>query len=88
MIYRILKPIIKMSLKIFFRRIIILGKTNVPKKGPAIFVANHPSALIDPLMAASSIDRQVHFLAGREWFGNGFKAKFLTSKEHRILPTS
>ena len=84
MIYRILKPIIKMSLKIFFRRIIILGKTNVPKKGPAIFVANHPSALIDPLMAASSIDRQVHFLAGREWFGNGFKAKFFKNQLNMI----
>lgn len=76
MIYNILKPLIRMSLLAFFRRFDIIGEENQPATGPAIYVANHPSALMDPLVAAVSIKRNVNFLAGANWFGKGFKARF------------
>src|SRR5688572_22744950 len=34
----------------FFRDIVIEGKENLPKQGPAIFAPNHPNGLIDPLL--------------------------------------
>jgi 1-acyl-sn-glycerol-3-phosphate acyltransferase len=34
----------------FFREIVIKGQDNLPQSGPVIFTANHPNALIDPLL--------------------------------------
>lgn len=73
-----------MSLNIFFRRIDVIGLENVPESGPVIFVANHPSALIDPLIVAISLKHKIHFLAGSNWFGKGFKARFLKNQLNMI----
>lgn len=84
MIYSILKPIIRLSLLIYFRRIDVIGQKNVPKSGPVIFVANHPNALMDPLTVATTLNRKVHFLAGAEWFGKGLKARFFKNQFNMI----
>lgn len=84
MLYSILKRILRMSLNLFFRRIDVIGTENVPETGPVIFVSNHPSALMDPLTVAVNLKREVHFLAGAEWFGKGFKARFLKNKLNMI----
>jgi len=85
MLYSILKPIIRLSLRIYFRRVDVIGQENVPKNGPVIFVANHPSALLDPLIAATTVKRKLHFLAGAEWFGKGLKALFF-KKQLNMIP--
>lgn len=73
-----------MSLNLYFRRIDVIGAENIPKDGPAIFVANHPSALLDPVTVATNIDREIHFLAGANWFGKGMKARFLKNQLNMI----
>ncbi len=85
MIYKILKPIVRLSLRAYFRRIDVIGRQHIPGNGPIIFVSNHPSALMDPLMVASFIQREVHFLAGSEWFGKGLKAK-LFKRQLNMIP--
>ena len=84
MLYSILKRIARMSLNLYFRRIDVIGAENVPENGPIIFVSNHPSALMDPLTVATTLKRKIHFLAGAEWFGKGFKARFLKNKLNMI----
>ncbi len=84
MLYSILKPITRMSLNVYFRRIDVMGSENVPKDGPIIFVANHPSALLDPITIATNVDREIHFLAGSNWFGKGLKARFLKNQLNMI----
>ena len=84
MIYTLLKSIIRLSLNIYFRRIDVIGQKNVPEDGPVIFVANHPSALIDPLLCATELKRKLNFLAGSEWFGNGLKAKIFKTQMNMI----
>lgn len=84
MLYSILKPITRMSLNVYFRRIDVIGSENVPKDGPIIFVANHPSALLDPITIATNVDREIHFLAGSNWFGKGLKARFLKNQLNMI----
>lgn len=73
-----------MSLNLYFRRIDVIGEENVPENGPVIFVANHPSALIDPTTIATTLKREIHFLAGANWFGKGMKARFLKNKLNMI----
>ncbi|GEM_PF-368397 len=85
MIYFILKQLINYSIKAFFRQFVVLGKKNIPKNSPAIFVANHPSALIDPLVVGSSIDERIYFLAGENWFGKGFQS-YLFKEHFNMIP--
>jgi len=73
-----------MSLNVYFRRIDVIGAENVPKDGPIIFVANHPSALLDPITIATNVDREIHFLAGSNWFGKGLRARFLKNQLNMI----
>lgn len=44
------------------------GQEHVPRKGPALLVANHRSFL-DPFVVGASAPRPLHFLAKRELFG-------------------
>lgn len=73
-----------MSLNLYFRRIDVIGEENVPETGPIIFVSNHPSALMDPITVATNLNREVHFLAGANWFGKGMKKRFLKNKLNMI----
>ncbi|MBL8974611.1 MAG: 1-acyl-sn-glycerol-3-phosphate acyltransferase, partial [Myxococcales bacterium] len=52
-----------LALRVFFRRIEIVGAERVPATGPVIFVLNHPNALIDPAFLLCLAPRPVSFLA-------------------------
>jgi glycerol-3-phosphate O-acyltransferase/dihydroxyacetone phosphate acyltransferase len=85
MIYSILKRIIKYALKGYFKSISIIGEDNIPKEGSTIYIVNHPSALIDPLMVATLIKPKFHFLAAAEYFGKGF-VKWLMTSQFNMIP--
>ncbi len=51
------------ALRVFFRRIEVVGAERVPATGPVIFVLNHPNALIDPAFLLCLAPRPVSFLA-------------------------
>jgi 1-acyl-sn-glycerol-3-phosphate acyltransferase len=84
LLYSVLKPIIRFSLHSYFERINVLGKENLPLNGPAIFVSNHPSAVIDPLVIAAIMKKDVYFLAGAEWFGKGLKSAIFKNQLNMI----
>ena len=52
----------RLCLRIFFRRIEMLGLEQVPD-GPVIFAVNHPNGLVDPLFLLCFAPRPVSFLA-------------------------
>jgi 1-acyl-sn-glycerol-3-phosphate acyltransferase len=60
---RIIVAILRFTLRIYFRRIEIAGLEHVPETTPAIFVLNHPNALVDPLFLLCLVPRKVSFLA-------------------------
>lgn len=60
---RFLRPIFCATLRVFFRRIEVLGRERVPRDGPVIFALNHPNALIDPLFLVCRAPRTISFLA-------------------------
>ena len=77
MLYRILKSLLKGTVRIFFRSIYFNHKNLIPNDGPLIIVANHPSMFMDPILIAASIDRKVSFLAKGSIFNNKLVAKIL-----------
>lgn len=54
---------LRLTLRIFFRRIEVGGLERVPRTSPVIFVLNHPNALVDPVFLLCLVPRRVSFLA-------------------------
>ena len=74
MLYKVFKWLFFLTVKGYFRSIHIKGKMNVPVSGPVIFVANHNSAFMDPILLAVHIKRPIYFLAR----GESFKSKLVS----------
>lgn len=83
MLYSILKILMKITVKVFFRKLHVHNIGNIPSSGPLIIVANHPGAFTDPIVIAVSMKRQVYFLAKGEVFKSTL-AKWLLPKLHMI----
>jgi glycerol-3-phosphate O-acyltransferase/dihydroxyacetone phosphate acyltransferase len=63
MVRKIILAILRFALRVYFRRIEIIGLEHVPRKSPVIFVLNHPNALVDPVFLFCLAPRRVSFLA-------------------------
>jgi 1-acyl-sn-glycerol-3-phosphate acyltransferase len=78
MLVATLKLLMKITTRVFFKKISTRNRKVIPEKGPLMILANHPSAFLDPIVIATLINREVYFLAK----GELFKSKFA----QRILP--
>lgn len=81
MFYKFLKITIGTAIRVFFRRIVILGEKNIPADKPLIIVSNHPSAFMDPLVLGSLMERELYFFARADIFSSGF-VRWITEKAH------
>ncbi|NQX92057.1 MAG: 1-acyl-sn-glycerol-3-phosphate acyltransferase [Flavobacteriales bacterium] len=84
MIYAIFKFIFKITVQSYFRNIGIKGAEKIPMNGPEVFVANHPSAFMDPIVVGAFAKRTLHFIAAGEFFGKGLKAWFYKTQFNMI----
>jgi 1-acyl-sn-glycerol-3-phosphate acyltransferase len=60
---RAITAVLRFALRLFFRRIEVVGRSRVPRDGACLFVLNHPNALIDPAFLLAYAPRRVSFLA-------------------------
>lgn len=79
MLYSLLKLLMQIAVRIFFRSVTIRNKELIPKNGPLLVLANHPSTFMDPIVIASLLKRQVYFLAKGELFKGSFLTWFFTT---------
>ncbi|HEX8160642.1 MAG TPA: 1-acyl-sn-glycerol-3-phosphate acyltransferase [Pyrinomonadaceae bacterium] len=66
---RLVRLIISLALRLFFRRIETSDAGLVPAGEPLIFVLNHPNGLIDPALVFCALPRRISFLAKSTLFG-------------------
>lgn len=66
--WRLLSYYIFFLMRLFYRKITVEGKENIPPKGPIIFAPNHQNALMDPLAILYAARRQTVFLARADIF--------------------
>jgi glycerol-3-phosphate O-acyltransferase / dihydroxyacetone phosphate acyltransferase len=59
---RIIIALLRLILRLFFRRTEVAGLERVPKTGPVIFVLNHPNGLVDPVFILALAPRRVSLL--------------------------
>ena len=69
--------------RVFFRSITIRNNELIPKTGPLMIVANHPSTFMDPIVIATMLKREVYFLAKGELFKGSF-LKWLLARFNMI----
>jgi len=70
LLYKFLKTVVRLAIHLYFKKITIKNLDLVPQDAPIIFAANHPGAFMDPIVIASVINKQLHFLARGESFSN------------------
>src|SRR4051812_20959488 len=70
MLYRILRVIAAIALRWYYAEISVQGAARAPRAGPLLVVANHPNALIDPLLVGTTLPRRVLLTAKATLFEN------------------
>lgn len=75
--YYPLKLYVYIASYLYFRKLRVVGKNNIPSKGPLIFAINHQNALLDALLLSVIAWRSPHFLTRADVFNNGIVNKFL-----------
>ncbi|WP_242091989.1 lysophospholipid acyltransferase family protein [Aestuariivivens sediminicola] len=68
MLYHVFKWLFYLTIRGYFRSIYIKGSDHIPGSGPVMFVANHNSAFMDPILLAVHLKRPLYFLARGESF--------------------
>jgi 1-acyl-sn-glycerol-3-phosphate acyltransferase len=57
--YQLLRNTAAIALRWYYADVAVQGRERVPRDGPLLILANHPNALIDPLLVGTAIDRRV-----------------------------
>lgn len=79
MLYRFLKFVITIGIRVFYREIRIINRKNLSETGPCIYVANHPNTLMDAWMIGYASRLPVYFMAKATLFNSPLKSKILRS---------
>src|SRR5512140_2566831 len=59
MLYAALRATAAIALRWYYADVVVVGAERIPRRGPLIVIANHPNALIDPLLVGTSMRRRV-----------------------------
>lgn len=77
--YAVVRMAARFWIWFFFERVEVLHGERVPRTGPVLLCINHPNNLIDSLLVASVLARQVHYLATGSLFRNALLARLLVA---------
>ena len=59
MLYQLLRGTAAIALRWYYADVAVQGSERVPRDGPLLILANHPNALIDPLIVGTTVERRV-----------------------------
>ena len=68
MLYPLTRPLAKIALSIFFRKLYLSGLENLDWNKPIILAANHPTAFIEPCILACWLPKPLHFMVRGDLF--------------------
>ncbi|MDG1041105.1 MAG: lysophospholipid acyltransferase family protein [Polaribacter sp.] len=77
--YNFIRSYIKLGLFFYTKKIKVVGKKNIPKKGAVLFAVNHPNGLLDPLLVTTTATRNTHYLVRAAVFKKPLVKKFLAT---------
>jgi glycerol-3-phosphate O-acyltransferase/dihydroxyacetone phosphate acyltransferase len=77
MFYAFMRRLARIALRWYYRDVEVLGADRVPRDAPLLVVANHPNAMVDPMLVATTLSRRVTFTGKATLFENAFLRAFL-----------
>jgi len=85
MLYLFIRPLIGFFLKMYFRRIKLVGLENIDESKPTLLCGNHTNAFLEGIIVAAQYpNNQLFFLARADVFKHPLAAKIL--KKLHIIP--
>lgn len=72
MLYFIIRPIVRLTLRIFFSKIHLHNLDRIPRDRPVLISSNHPSAFLEACILATHFPKSLHFLVRGDIFINKF----------------
>jgi len=79
MIYRLLKILIGLGIKLYYKEIHIKNFKELEHDGPRILIANHPNTLMDGWILGQVCKEPIHFMTKGTFFSSPIKSAFLRS---------
>lgn len=79
MLYRILKLIVAVGIRLFYKEIKVKNRKNLNTNGPCIILANHPNTLMDAWIIGHISKQPIYFMAKATLFNSPLKQKILRS---------
>lgn len=77
--YTVMKPVVRLGLRVFFRRLEVRHRQRLRLPGPLLLCSNHPNTLLDPLVTAVQRSEPIAFLAKSTFFKNPFLGAIMRS---------
>ena len=77
MFYAFMRRLARIALRWYYRDVEVVGADRVPRDAPLLIVANHPNAMIDPMLVATTLSRRVTFTGKATLFEHAFLRAFL-----------
>ncbi len=77
MLYFIIRPLVRFTLRIFFSKIHLHHIERIPLDRPVLIASNHPSAFLEACVLATHFPKSLHFLVRGDIFINKFIVKLL-----------
>jgi len=75
--YALLRALAGIALRWFYRSIQVEGRERISRRGPILFVVNHPNALVDAMLVGWAVPRRVLLTAKATIFRNPLGAMLL-----------
>lgn len=79
MFYQVLKLIVGLGIRLYYREVRVKNKVNLKTEGPLIIIANHPNTLMDAMMLGYVCKQPIHYMAKATLFDSKFKMWLLRS---------
>jgi len=70
-VYPIITPIVGYAARVYLRKIYFSNRQRIPKDRPVLFISNHPTAFLEPVIYTGTLESPVHCLVR----GNLFQKK-------------
>jgi len=86
MLYRLLKIIVTLGVRLFYKEIKVKHAEYLEHDGPVIIIANHPNTLMDAWMVGIATKQPIYFMAKGTFFSSPFKRYIL--RQMNMIPVN